>query len=109
MPGLRSRYCGMALYLSNSACHAGASSGGTTPVTGFHSTIAKPDSVSRVAPPTTTVTNISASTDSSDARRRVSEDGARLLMESFVWPSVDMKALKARGELAGDLQIQRSP
>src|SRR5215813_671142 len=112
MPGLCSRYCGMVLYLSNSACHAGASSGGTTPVTGFHSTIARPDSVSRVAPPTTTVTNIRAATASSHsrtARRRVSEDGARLLMESFVWPSVDMKALKARGELAGGLHIQRNP
>src|SRR6516162_7267007 len=87
MPGLRSRYCGMALYLSNSARHAAASSGGTTPVTGFHSTIDRPDSVSRVAPPTTTVANIRAATASSHsrtARRLVSEDRARLLMGSFV-------------------------
>src|SRR5215475_8035827 len=76
----------MVLYLSNSACHADASSGGTTPVTGFHSTIDKPDSVSRVAPPTTTVTNIRAATASNHtrtARRRVSADGARSVMGSF--------------------------
>src|SRR6516162_11354140 len=76
----------MALYFSNSACHANASSGGTTPVTGFHSTIDRPDSVSRVAPPTTTVTNIRAATASSHsrtARRRVSANGARSVMGSF--------------------------
>src|SRR5215467_6787056 len=87
IPALCSRYCGMVLYLSNSACHADASSGGTTPVTGFHSTIDRPDSVSRVAPPTTTVANIRAATASSHsrtARRRVSVDGARLVMGSFV-------------------------
>src|SRR6266536_4446979 len=85
-PALCSRYGGTVLYLSNSACQADASSGGTTPVTGFHSTIDRPDSVSRVAPPTTTVTNIRAATASSHslmARRRVSEHGARLGMRSF--------------------------
>src|SRR5215475_3411158 len=99
IPALCSRYCGMVLYLSNSARHAVASSGGTTPVTGFHSTIDRPDSVSRVAPPTTTVANIRAATASSHsrtARRRVSVDGARLVMGSFVWDhsfavSVDVK------------------
>src|SRR5215475_1202647 len=86
IPALCSRYCGMVLYLSNSARHADASSGGTTPVTGFHSTIDRPDSVSRVAPPTTTVTNIRAATASSHsrtARRRVSADGATSVMGSF--------------------------
>src|SRR6516164_547234 len=86
IPALCSRYCGIVLYLSNSACHADASSGGTTPVTGFHSTIDRPDSVSRVAPPTTTVTNIRAATASSHsrtARRRVSANGARSVMGSF--------------------------
>ena len=88
MPALCSRYCGMVLYLPNSACHAAASSGGITPVTGFHSTIDRPDSVSRVAPPTTTVTNIRAATASSHsrtARLRVADDGARLVISSFVW------------------------
>jgi hypothetical protein len=37
-------------------------------VTGFHSTIESPDSVSRVAPPTSTITAISAATASSHAR-----------------------------------------
>ena len=57
------------------------------PVTGLHSTIDRPDSVSRVAPPTTTVSNISAATASNHslmARRRFSEDGARMVMRSFV-------------------------
>src|SRR5262249_36406485 len=70
-------------YFSNSACHAGASSGGSTPVTGFHSTIDSPDPVSRVVPPTTKVANIRAATASSHsrtARRRVWADGVRLLM-----------------------------
>ena len=35
---------------------------GKVPVTGFHSTIESPDSVSRVAPPTTSVSTISAAT-----------------------------------------------
>ena len=49
------------------------------PVSGFHSTIERPDSVSLVAPPTISVTNISAATASSHslmARRRTSGDGA---------------------------------
>src|SRR5215813_5077308 len=75
----------MVLYLSNSACHACASSGGTTPVTGFHSTIERPDSVSRVAPPTITVTNMRAATASSQnlTARRLAAEGARLIMRSF--------------------------
>ena len=40
-------------------------SGGSVPVTGFHSTIESPDSVSRVAPPTSTMMAISAAIDSS--------------------------------------------
>jgi hypothetical protein len=35
-------------------------SGGTIPVTGFHSTMDRPDCVSRVAPPTTTMANTRA-------------------------------------------------
>ena len=45
MPLLRCRNCGMVLYLSNSACQAASLSGGNAPVTGFHSTIDRPDSV----------------------------------------------------------------
>ncbi len=33
----------MVLYLSNSACHAASLSGGSVPVTGFHSTIDRPE------------------------------------------------------------------
>ena len=43
-------------------------SGGSTPVTGFHSTIESPDSVSRVAPPTSTIATIIAATTMSHAR-----------------------------------------
>ena len=52
----------MVLYLSNSACHAVSLIGGSAPVTGFHSTIDSPDSVSRVAPPTSTIAKMSAAT-----------------------------------------------
>jgi len=62
MPRLSSRYCGICRYLPNSACHASCDNGGNMPVTGFHSTIERPDSVSRVAPPATSVTTISAAT-----------------------------------------------
>src|SRR5262245_7067634 len=89
IPALRSRYCGIALYLSNSACQAAWSSGGSTPVTGFHSTIERPDSVSRVAPPTTTVTTISAATASSHsltARRCAGADGGTGAMRMRTLP-----------------------
>src|SRR5512138_2360214 len=68
MPRLSSRYCGMAWYLANSACHSACESGGKTPVTGFHSTIESPDSVSRVAPPTINVSNIIAAETNSHSR-----------------------------------------
>src|SRR6478735_1244867 len=58
----------MAWYLANSACHSAGESGGKTPVTGFHSTIESPDSVSRVAPPTINVSNIIAAEISSHSR-----------------------------------------
>jgi len=73
----------MVLYLSNSTCQPASSSGGKIPVSGFHSTIESPDSVSRVAPPTTKVTNISAATVSSHkrmARRRVARLGGVSIM-----------------------------
>ena len=90
IPGLRSRYCGMAWYFSNSACQAGASSGGTTPVTGFHSTIDRPDSVSRVAPPTTKVRTISAATARSHSRmaRRRAAGGVSALIMRQLQPQV---------------------
>src|SRR5208282_1449966 len=58
----------IAWYCSNSACQAAALSGGSIPVTGRHSTIDRPDSVSLVAPPTSTMRKISAATESSHNR-----------------------------------------
>jgi len=49
-------------------------SGGSVPVTGFHSTIDRPDSVSRVAPPTSTISAISAATANSHHRTARSPD-----------------------------------
>src|SRR5215510_15035876 len=68
MSRLSSRYCGMVWYLANSVCHSDCESGGKTPVTGFHSTIESPDSVSLVAPPTINVSNIIAADTSSHSR-----------------------------------------
>ena len=62
MPALSARYCGIARYFSNSACHPLSPSGGSVPSTGFHSVIERPDSVSRVAPPTKTIAKTSAAT-----------------------------------------------
>src|SRR5215510_14266020 len=59
MPWLSRSYCGMVLYFANSARQSASPSGGMTPVTGFHSTIESPDSVSRVAPPTSTMAKTS--------------------------------------------------
>src|SRR5262249_56110804 len=73
--------------LGNPPGQGDARGGGPPRVTGFHPPIDRPDSVSRVAPPTTTAANIRAATASSHsrtARRRVSADGARLVMGSFV-------------------------
>src|SRR5712691_6402145 len=58
MPELTSRYCGMCWYLSNSAAQAAGDSGGRMPTTGCHSVIDRPDRVSRVTPPNTTMTKI---------------------------------------------------
>src|SRR6266478_2366947 len=55
-----SRYCGISLYLANSAAQSAAESGGRTPTTGFHSVIDRPERVSRVMPPITTIKKISA-------------------------------------------------
>src|SRR6266849_1733730 len=62
MPRLSRAYCGMVLYFANSACQSASPSGGMAPVTGFHSTIESPDSVSRVAPPTDTIANTNPAT-----------------------------------------------
>src|SRR5579885_1022041 len=68
MPSLSARYCGITWYFSNSLCHCASLSGGTTPVTGLHSVIERPDSVSRVAPPTSTLASTSAAMAQSHSR-----------------------------------------
>ena len=50
----------MALYFSNSACQTCSDIGGSAPVTGFHSVIERPESVSRVSPPISTMTETMA-------------------------------------------------
>src|SRR3546814_2515720 len=62
MPRLISLYSGICLYFSNSASHAASLSGGSTPVTGSHSVIDRPDSVRRVMPPTATTAITSSAT-----------------------------------------------
>jgi hypothetical protein len=62
MPLFMARYCGVAWYCTNAACQASCDKGGTTPVTGFHSVIESPDSVRRVAPPTSTMASTKAAT-----------------------------------------------
>src|SRR5215471_2615146 len=52
------RYSGICWYFANSVVQSAADSGGTMPMTGFHSVIDSPDNVSRVTPPTTTIKKI---------------------------------------------------
>src|SRR5436190_19553536 len=65
MPALSSRYCGVCRYFSNSAAQLATESGGRMPVTGCHSVIDNPESVSRVMPPMTTIAKIIAQQPSS--------------------------------------------
>src|SRR5260370_5999233 len=60
IPVLSSRYCGICWYFPNSVIQAASDSGGTTPVTGCHSVIDRPDRVRRVMPPVPNLANISA-------------------------------------------------
>ena len=48
-----------------------------TPLIGFHSVIDRPDSVSRVAPPTTTIARIRSATIQSQMRMAPSRSGLR--------------------------------
>src|SRR6516164_7458751 len=60
IPEWTSRYSGICWYFANSTPQSAAESGGTMPTTGFHSVIDRPDRVSRVMPPTTTIKKINA-------------------------------------------------
>ena len=55
-------YCGTCLYASNACAQSLPVSGGIAPETGFHSVIERPDSVSRVIPPTMTISQTSPAT-----------------------------------------------
>jgi hypothetical protein len=68
MPRFRFWYWELARYLANSALQAASESGGTAPVTGFHSVMDKPEPVSRVAPPTATMRSTRAASATSHAR-----------------------------------------
>ena len=58
MPRLSRSYCGVPWYFANSACQSASESGGIAPVTGRHSVIDRPEPVSRVSPPTSTISAI---------------------------------------------------
>src|SRR5215469_11949230 len=60
-------YSGICWYFANSAAQSASESGGMMPMTGFHSVIDRPDSVSRVIPPTTTIRKINAQQPKSHA------------------------------------------
>ena len=68
MPWFTIRYSGMALYFSKAAFQPASLSGGTTPINGCHSVMESPESVSRVAPPISTIAKISPATDHSQRR-----------------------------------------
>jgi len=67
-PRLINLPCGDARYFCSSACHAESDKGGSQPVTGRHSTMDSPDSVSRVRAPMTIMKKIIAATTISQLR-----------------------------------------
>lgn len=73
----------MVWYFANSACQLFSENGGSTPVIGFHSTMERPDSVNRVAPPTTRVKKIIAAVASSHSRT-----ARRLSLEALTVPDI---------------------
>ena len=48
MPVLTCRYSGVCWYFANVSCHCASDSGGSVPTIGCHSTIDRPECVSRV-------------------------------------------------------------
>ena len=68
MPALTWAYWGIALYFSKASFQSAAFIGGTAPMIGFHSVIDRPEPVSRVMPPMTTMANtMAAQTNSQTA------------------------------------------
>src|SRR5262245_9345084 len=94
----------MVWYFSNSACQALSLKGGTVPVSGFHSTIESPDSVSLVAPPTRTIARISPATTRSQNRSARPEDEADEIvrgMSDRFGGSIWRIACRGAGDLIG--------
>ena len=84
------RYSGICWYFANSAAQSAADSGGTMPMTGFHSVIDRPERVSRVMPPTTTIRKIKPQQKNSHAAtgRRRSYAPALGASPEFATPAV---------------------
>ena len=61
------RYSGICWYFANSEVQSAADNGGTMPIIGFHSVIDRPERVSRVMPPTTTIRKINPQQQKSHA------------------------------------------
>src|SRR5580692_7673503 len=86
------RYSGICWYLANSAAQSAADSGGTMPITGFHSVIDRPERVSRVMPPTTTIRKIKPQQKRSHAAtgRRPASAAARGATPELATPAVEI-------------------
>jgi hypothetical protein len=67
--------------LVNTSSHCAASKGGTVPTSGCHSTIDRPEWVSRVTPPTT----ISANNNTQQASSQTAIDRRGALSAAFAW------------------------
>lgn len=84
MRGLSSLNSGEERYLVNSASQSAASRGGKEPVTGLHSVMLSPDSVSRVSPPNTTIPKTLAALPSSQYATLFSDVSGKYFALLFV-------------------------
>ena len=105
---------GVTLYLLNSVSQSEGERGGKIPVMGFHSVILKPDSVSRVTPPTTTVPNTNTEEKSSQYPTEGGDNGGSVIEEEAVleekYPGVGHGLLNALKDIKGFcVCIQRGP
>src|SRR5262252_4256969 len=101
------RYSGTSLYFANSTAQSAAESGGRTPTTGFHSVIDKPERVSRVMPPITTIKKISAQQASSQAATARSLPSARPASASSTGVRMAVVELDKGSVLSGSNQLGR--
>src|SRR2546423_11790161 len=85
-------YSGICWYFANSAAQSAADSGGTMPIIGFHSVIDRPDRVSRVIPPTTTIRKINPQQKKSQAAtgRRPTSSAVLGATPEFAVPAVEL-------------------